>query len=84
MDTNQIQTRKNFLSLAISTAALFTAFRFFIPAKKKPAAKSGRVKMLTQEGKLVEVDASNFHSATGKKINEEQLKVFVHKRQSKI
>ena len=50
---NKIQSRKKFIFLGISAAALFTVFRFFIPRKKKKAAT---MKMLTQDGHLVEVD----------------------------
>ena len=50
---NTIQTRKKFIFLGISAAALFTVFRFFIPGKRK---KLTTIKMLTQDGKLVEMD----------------------------
>jgi hypothetical protein len=78
---NKIQTRKRFIGIGISTAALFTAFRFFVPEKKK---QTKTVKMLSQDGKLVEVDASKVYPGSFRKINEEQLKTFVHKKQSKV
>ena len=32
---NKLQSRKKFIGVGISAAALFTAFRFFIPGKKE-------------------------------------------------
>ena len=51
----KLQTRKKFIGAGISAAALLSAFRFFIPKKRK---KSSVVKMLTQDGTLVEVNVS--------------------------
>lgn len=51
----KLQTRKKFIGVSISAAALVTAFKFFIPEKKK---KSSVVKMLTQDGTLVEVNVA--------------------------
>ena len=50
---NKIQSRKKFIGIGISAAALVTTFKFFTPKKKN---KPNTVKMLTQDGKLVEVD----------------------------
>ena len=49
--TNKIPSRRKFLFLGFSTVALFSVFKFVIPHKKKKT-----VKMLTQEGRLVEID----------------------------
>lgn len=76
---NKIQTRKRFIGLGISTAALFTAFRFFIPEKKK---KQETIKMLTRDGVLVEVRADKVFTGSSRKINDEQLKNWVKKKQS--
>lgn len=76
---NKIQTRKKFIGVGISTATLFTAFKFFIPAKKQ---KPETVKMLTQDGVLVEVSADKVFKGTSRKINDEQLKKWVNKKQS--
>ena len=76
---NQTQTRKRFIGIGISAAAKFTALRFFIPEKKK---KPKTVKMLTQDGKLVEVDADMLYRGKRNKITDEQLKTWVNKKQS--
>ena len=78
-NNNKIQTRKRFISLGITATALLTAFRFFIPEKKK---KTETVKMLTQDGKLVEVDANKLFGGRRKKITDEQLKKWVNKKQA--
>ena len=78
-DDNKIHTRKRFISLGVTAAALLTAFRFFIPQKKK---KTETVKMLTQDGKLVEVDVEKLSCGRRKKISDEQLKNWVNKKQS--
>ena len=74
-ETN-IQTRKRFIGIGITAAAFLTAFRFFIPVKKK---KTETVKMLTQDGKLVEVDANKIFCGKRKKVSDEQLKNWVSK-----
>jgi hypothetical protein len=67
-NNNKIQSRKKFIGIGISAAALVTAFRFFIPGKKK---KTNTVKMLTQDGKLVEVDIAALPSKKKKITNKE-------------
>ena len=76
---NKFQTRKKFIGLGITATALLTVFRFFIPEKNK---KTETVKMLTQNGKLVEVDAEKLFGGKRKKISDEQLKNWVNKKQS--
>ena len=76
---NKIQSRKKFISLGIGAAALLTAFRFFIPEKKE---KPQTIKMLTQDGKLVEVDAEKIYGEKRKRITDEQLKNWVIKKKS--
>jgi hypothetical protein len=73
---NKLQTRKKFISLGISGAALLTAFRFFIPEKKK---KTETVKMLTQDGKLVEVDITALPSHK-QKISNKELQNWINKK----
>ena len=76
---NKIQTRKKFIGLGITATALLTAFKFFIPAKKK---KPETIKMLTRDGVLVEVRADKVFTGTSRKINDDQLKNWVKKKQS--
>ena len=69
MDNNtKQQSRKKFIGLSISAAALLTTFRFFNFKKKN---KTGTVKMLTQDGKLVEVDIAALPSKKKKITNKE-------------
>lgn len=80
MDTeNKLQSRKKFIGVGLTATAMLTAFKFFVPAKKK---KSATVKMLTREGVLVEVSADKVYAGTGRKINDTQLKNWVKKKQS--
>ena len=72
---NKIQTRKKFIGLGISAAALFTAFKFWTPKKKK---ENQTVKMLTQDGKLVEVDMAAL-SPKKKKITNKELQNWIKK-----
>ena len=72
---NSLQTRKKFIGLGITAAALLTAFRFFIPEKKK---KSKTVTMLTQDGKLVVVDVEAL-PAEKKKISNKELQNWIKK-----
>lgn len=76
---NKIQSRKKFISVGVTAAALFTAFKFFIPAKKK---KPDTIKMLTREGVLVEVRSDKVYTGTSRKINDTQLKNWVKRKQS--
>ena len=72
---NKLQTRKRFIGLGITAAALLTTFRFFIPEKKK---KTQTVTMLTQDGKLVEVDIVAL-PAKKKKISNKELQNWIRK-----
>ncbi len=72
---NSLQTRKKFIGLGITAAALLTAFRFFIPEKKK---KSETVTMLTQDGKLVLVNVEAL-PAKKKKISNKELQNWIKK-----
>lgn len=78
MSTNKLQSRKKFLGITVTGAALLTGLRFFLPEKKKKVAIS--VKMLTQDGRLVEIDAEKFYPGNNRKISDEQLKNFVIKK----
>lgn len=72
---NKLQTRKRFIGLGITAAALLTTFRFFIPEKKK---KIKTVTMLTQEGKLVEVNIAALPTKK-KKISNKELQNWIRK-----
>ena len=65
---NKIQSRKKFIGLSISAAALLTTFKFFTSRKKN---KTNTLKMLTQDGKLVEVDIAALPSKKKKITNKE-------------
>ena len=79
----KIQTRKKFIGVGITAAAMLTAFRFFLPEKKQ---ETGTVKMLTQDGKLVEVDTKKLQEiekllcVKSKKISNDQLQNWVYKK----
>jgi len=66
-------TRKKFLWWGAAALAAVTTFRSF-PRKKKE--KKETVKMLTQDGRLVEIDKS-LVSSTNKKITADELKQWV-------
>ncbi len=68
-----MQSRKKFIGIAVSATAFLTAFKFLIQDKKK---KSGTVKMLTQDGKLVEVDISAL-PAKKKKITNKEMQTWI-------
>jgi hypothetical protein len=61
-------TRRKFLFWGLGLASAFTAFRLLIPGKKK----KGPAKMLTEDGRLVEVDL-NFIKKTGQKISDKEI-----------
>ena len=77
MNNNNSQSRKKFLGITVAAAALLSGLRFFIPQKKKPVPAT--VKMLTQDGRIVEIDADKVYKGNNRKISDEQLKNFVSK-----
>ena len=72
----QTESRKKFLLWGAAIFSALTVLRF-IPANK--SKKKNTVKMLTQDGKLVEVDADKLYCGKRKKITDEQLKNWVIK-----
>ncbi len=68
------QTRRKFISWGISSAALLAAVKFISPA----APKKRTVKMLGQDGKLVEVDIAALPSKN-KKITNGELQTWIKK-----
>jgi hypothetical protein len=68
-------TRRKLVSW-LGVFSLFTAVgAFFLPKKNK---KTGTIKMLTQDGKLVEIDASLL-AENSKKISNKELQNWVKK-----
>lgn len=68
-----ISSRKKFLLWGAAAFSSFTFFRFFSGsnAGKKETTKVETVKMLTEDGRLVEVDISKLPTATTKISNED-------------
>jgi hypothetical protein len=62
----------------VGVLASFTALRFLAPAKGQaaPAADGKKLRMLDQDGRLVEVDAS-LVSGKGKKVSDEELQFWI-------
>lgn len=73
---NESETRRKFIAWGIASAAVLAAFKFITPSPEK----KDTVKMLTQDGKLVEVDISKRIYGERKKISDEQLKNWVSKK----
>ncbi len=48
---NKKQNRRKFIAWGIASASIFSAVKFLLPNKKNET-----IKMLTEDGKLVEVD----------------------------
>ena len=71
---NKKQSRRKFLTWSVATAAVFTAVKYILPSKKKTET----VKMLTQDGKLVEIDIAALPSAK-KKITNKELQNWIKK-----
>ena len=70
-------TRKKFLLWGAAILSSLTVLKF-IPGNKQK--KKETIKMLTQDGKLVEVDADKIYCGKRKKISDDQLKSWVKKQ----
>lgn len=70
------ESRKKFLLWGAAILSALTVLKF-IPANKQK--KKNTVKMLAQDGRLVEVDADKLYCGKRKKITDEQLKNWVSK-----
>jgi hypothetical protein len=83
-ETKKSPTRKKFLLWSAAMISSLTFLQFFTGSKKTSAKNSGgnnnTVKMLTQDGKLVEVDMDKLYCGKRKKISDEQLKNWVSKK----
>ena len=81
MEQNKkIPSRKKFLLWGAAALSSLTMLQFFSGRKKEE--KKETVKMLTEDGKLVEVDVDKIYGARRQKINNEQLKSWVNKKKS--
>jgi hypothetical protein len=84
---DKISSRKKFLGWGAAVITSLTALKLFTDSKKSDSSryeqKTKTVKMLTQDGKLVEVDVEKLYCGKRKKISDEQLKTWVNKKQDK-
>ena len=71
---NKNQGRRKFIAWGVASAAVLAAFKFIKPAPKKMET----VKMLTQDGKLVEIDIAALPSKK-KRITDKELQNWVKK-----
>jgi len=74
-DLKKLQSRKKFLAWGVTALSSVTVFRFLKPPKKK---KTETVKMLTTDGKLVEVNAAIIPNRK-KKITNRELQNWIKK-----
>lgn len=79
--TNNGSSRKKFIWWGAAALAAITGSRFFLIRKKKNDNKgsTATVKMLTQDGRLVEIDKTLLASGS-KKISTDELKQWVSKK----
>jgi hypothetical protein len=78
----KLTSRKKFLLWGTAAFSSISAFHFFSHSKKQDHKKSETVKMLTADGKLVEVDATKIYGSRREKISDEQLKNWVAKKKN--
>ncbi len=67
-------SRRKFFLWGLGIVSSVTALKFILPKKKEPTT----VKMLTQDGQLVEIDKKLLVSS-GKKISDKELQKWVKK-----
>lgn len=81
MEQNQkSSSRKKFLVWGAAALSSFTVFGLFSGSKKEE--KKETLKMLTQDGKLVEIDADKIYGSRREKVTDEQLKNWINKKKS--
>ncbi len=79
MDSYKNNTsRKTFLLWGTIAIASATFFKFL--KNKKNSEDDKKVKMLAQDGTLVEIDAAHLNMYSAKKISDEELKKWVKKK----
>ena len=85
---DKITSRKKFLGWGAAVITSLTALKLFTDSKKSNSTQYGKetktVKMLTQDGRLVEVDVEKLYCGKRKKISDEQLKTWVNKSKTKL
>jgi hypothetical protein len=74
-DQHKSPSRRKFIGWGLATAAALSVLKFFQPSAKK---ETKTVKMLTQDGKLVEVNIASL-PAKKKKITNTELQNWVKK-----
>jgi len=78
--TQKTPNRKKFLFWSATIISSLTLLKFLPGYKKKISEPGKTVKMLSQDGRLVEVDMEKLSCGTRKKINDDQLKTWVNKK----
>ena len=73
-EINKNQTRRKFISWGVISAAALAAFKFIKPSGNKPQT----IKMLTEDGKLVEIDIASLPPQK-KKITNKELQNWIKK-----
>lgn len=76
---NKPVSRKKFVGWTIGVLSAVTAFKFF--TRSNPPKKTSTVKMLTSDGKLVEVEVSRLTSKR-KKIKDEEIHGWIRRKPS--
>jgi hypothetical protein len=75
-------TRKKFLLWSAAIFSSFSVLKFFTGSKKSKITADGKntgtVKMLTQDGRLVEI-YKNLLASSGKKVTDEELQKWINK-----
>lgn len=74
INENKSPGRRKFIAWGVASAALLTVAKFILPSKKKPET----VKMLTQDGRLVEVAIASLPPKK-KKITNGELQNWINK-----
>jgi hypothetical protein len=78
MQHTKITSRKKFLLWGATFLSSLTVLKFI---KGNKPEKNETIKMLTQDGKLVEIDREKLYGSKRNKITDEQLKSWVNKKQ---
>jgi hypothetical protein len=72
---NKPVSRKKFVFWGVGALSVLTAARYFF--RSAPKKNTTTIKMLAQDGKLVEVDVTNLACGKRKKISDDELKNWV-------